>query len=84
MSTMEPDEGAQPGEEQADAPRWEGAESADTGADAPRWERAQPAGETDAPRWEAADTDAESSDTDGSDAYDVSSGDVGRDQATDS
>ena len=55
MSTMEPDEGAQPDERQADAPRWD-----------------------------RADTDAESSDTDGSDAYEVSAGDVGRDQATDS
>jgi hypothetical protein len=53
VSTMEPDEGAQPDDPQADAPR-RGRE------------------------------DAESSDTDGSDAYDVSSGDVGRDQATDS
>ena len=69
MSTMEPDEGAQPDERQVDAPRWDRAEEA-RGADAPRWDRA--------------DTDAESSDTDGSDAYDVSGGDVGRDEATDS
>ena len=55
MSTMEPDEGAQPDDLQPDAPRWD-----------------------------RADTDAESSDTDGSDAYEVSAGDVGRDQATDS
>jgi len=55
VSTMEPDEGAQPDDLQADAPRWD-----------------------------RADTDAESSDTDGSDAYDVSAGDVGRDEATDS
>jgi hypothetical protein len=68
MSTMEPDEGAQPDDQQADAPRWDREEAA-------------PA---DAPRWDRADTDAESSDTDGSDAYDVSSGDVGRDEATDS
>ena len=40
--------------------------------------------QADAPRWDRADTDAESSDTDGSDAYEVSAGDVGRDQATDS
>ena len=36
MSTMEPEEGAQPDDQQADAPRWEGAE----GTDAPRWEGA--------------------------------------------
>ena len=69
MSTMEPDEGAKPDDLQADAPRWD---------------RAEEAGAADAPRWDRADTDAESSDTDGSDAYDVSSGDVGRDEATDS
>ena len=44
----------------------------DQRADAPRWEKTEAA---DAPRWEAADTDAESSDTDGSDADDVSSTD---------
>jgi hypothetical protein len=66
---MEPDEGAQPDDLQADAPRWD---------------RAEEAGAADAPRWDRADTDAESSDTDGSDAYDVSEGDVGRDEATDS
>jgi hypothetical protein len=65
MSTMEPDEGAQPDDLQADAPRWDRIE------------------EAGAP-FSVADTDAESSDTDGSDAYDVSEGDVGRDEATDS
>ena len=65
MSTMEPDEGAQPDDLQADAPRWDRAEAAGGG-------------------FSVADTDAESSDTDGSDAYDVSEGDVGRDEATDS
>jgi hypothetical protein len=69
MSTMEPDEGAQPDDLQADAPRWD---------------RVEEAGAADAPRWDRADTDAESSDTDGSDAYDISAGDVGRDEATDS
>jgi hypothetical protein len=69
MSTMEPDEGAQPDEPQADAPRWDRVESD---------------GGTDGGGFAVADTDAESSDTDGSDAYDVSSGDVGREEATDS
>jgi hypothetical protein len=69
VSTMEPDEGAQPDDPQADAPRRD---------------REEDAAAADAPRWDRADTDAESSDTDGSDAYDVSSGDVGRDEATDS
>jgi hypothetical protein len=69
VSTMEPDEGAQPDDPQADAPRRDREEEADA---------------ADAPALARADTDAESSDTDGSDAYDVSSGDVGRDQATDS
>jgi hypothetical protein len=68
MSTMEPDEGAQPDDLQADAPRWDRAEEADPGSGG----------------FAEADTDAESSDTDGSDAYDVSAGDVGRDEATDS
>jgi hypothetical protein len=61
MSAMEPDEGAQPDDQQADAPREETAEAA---------------GVSDAPRWPEADTDAESSDTDGSDADDVSSTDA--------
>jgi hypothetical protein len=69
MSTMEPDEGAQPDEPEADAPRWDRAEAADAAGSG---------------AFSVADTDAESSDTDGSDAYDVSSGDVGRDEATDS
>jgi hypothetical protein len=46
MSAMEPDEGAQPDDQQADGPVLD-----------------------------PADTDAESSDTDGSDAFDVSSDD---------
>jgi hypothetical protein len=69
MSTMEPDEGAQPDDLQPDAPRSDRAEDADAAGSG---------------GFSAADTDAESSDTDGSDAYEVSSGDVGRDQATDS
>jgi hypothetical protein len=69
MSTMEPDEGVKPEQRQADAPRWDRAEAADEAASG---------------GFSVADTDAESSDTDGSDAYDVSSGDVGRDEATDS
>jgi hypothetical protein len=69
MSTMEPDEGAQPDDLQADAPRWDRAEEAEA---------------ADSGGLAVADTDAESSDTDGSDAYDVSAGDVGRDEATDS
>ena len=69
MSTMEPDEGAQPDDLQADAPRWDRVEDADA---------------VGGRGLAVADTDAESSDTDGSDAYDVSSGDVGRDEATDS
>ncbi len=68
MSTMEPDEGAQPDDLQPDAPRSDRAEDADAAGGG----------------FSAADTDAESSDTDGSDAYDVSSGEVGRDRATDS
>jgi hypothetical protein len=69
MSTMEPDEGAQPDDRQPDAPRGDRAQDADAAGGA---------------GFAEADTDAESSDTDGSDAYEVSSGDVGRDQATDS
>jgi hypothetical protein len=46
MSAMEPDEGAQPDDQQGEAPGFD-----------------------------RADTDAESSDTDGSDAFDVSSDD---------
>ena len=46
MSAMEPDEGTQPDDQQAEAPSFD-----------------------------RADTDAESSDTDGSDAFDVSSDD---------
>ena len=61
MSTMEPDEGAQPDDQQADAPRWAGA----AGTDAPRWEGAEG---TDAPRWEGADADAAASDSDDPDS----------------
>jgi hypothetical protein len=39
MSTMEPDEGTQADDQQADAPRWEKTEAA-SASDAPRWERA--------------------------------------------
>jgi hypothetical protein len=49
MSTMEPDEGAQADDQQADAPRWDkveavnAADETDTGEpDAPRWDRADP------------------------------------------
>jgi hypothetical protein len=42
MSTMEPDEGTQADDQQADAPRWEKTEAANA-ADAPRWERAEAA-----------------------------------------
>ncbi|HEV8425368.1 MAG TPA: hypothetical protein VGS14_09305 [Actinomycetes bacterium] len=66
MSTMEPDEGAQPDDQQADAPRWESTEAADA-TDAPRWEGA--AG-TDAPRWEGAEADAEAADSDDPDSTD--------------
>jgi hypothetical protein len=37
MSTMEPDEGAQPDDQQSDAPRWDKTEAANP-ADAPRWD----------------------------------------------
>jgi hypothetical protein len=48
MSTMEPDEGAQPDDQRTDAPRWEKTEDAE-GTEAPRWEGAEG---TEAPRWE--------------------------------
>jgi hypothetical protein len=52
MSTMEPDEGAQPEDQRSDAPRWDKTEAADP-ADAPRWDEAQqPEGTADAPRWD--------------------------------
>ena len=57
MSTMEPDEGAQPDDQQADAPRWEGAER----TDAPRWEGAEPADPDAADPDEQASDDADSS-----------------------
>ena len=44
MSTMEPDEGAQPDEQQADAPRWDTLEAADA-PDAPRWDEVQEPGD---------------------------------------
>lgn len=46
MSTMEPDEGTQADDQQADAPRWEKTEAANA-ADAPRWERAEAAEDSD-------------------------------------
>ena len=61
MSTMEPEEGAQPDDQQADAPRWE------------KTEAANPPRETDAPRWERADaTDDDATDDtdDGTDSTD--------------
>jgi hypothetical protein len=58
MSTMEPDEGTDPGGQRSDAPSFDKLEA----ASAP-----------DERRWPEADTDAESSDTDGSDADEVSS-----------
>jgi hypothetical protein len=56
MSTMEPDEGTQSDDTQADAPRWEGAEEA--GADAPRWET------TEGTEGEASDPEGIERDTD--------------------
>ena len=47
MSTMEPDEGAQPDEQKADAPRWDTLEAADP-ADAPRWDEVQETSSDDA------------------------------------
>jgi hypothetical protein len=55
MSTMEPDEGAQPDEQKADAPRWDTLEAADA-PDAPRWDEVQEPGREDAPRWDEVDT----------------------------
>lgn len=55
MSTMEPDEGAQPDDEREDAPRWEKTEAANP---------------TDAPRWEGADADAADADSDDPDSSD--------------
>ena len=47
MSTMEPDEGAQPDEQKADAPRWD--EVQEPGReDAPRWDEVQEPGSDDA------------------------------------
>jgi hypothetical protein len=53
MSTMEPDEGTQSDDTQADAPRWESGEEA--GADAPRWETTE--GEGSEPEGIERDTD---------------------------
>jgi hypothetical protein len=65
MSTMEPDEGAKADDQPSDAPRWDKVEAANPPDDA----------EAEGRRWPEADTDAESSDTDGSDAFDVTSSD---------
>jgi hypothetical protein len=46
MSTMEPDEGTQSDEQQADAPRWDTVEAANP-ADAPRWDEVQQTGSED-------------------------------------
>ena len=48
MSTMEPDEGAQPDDQQSDAPRWDKTEAANP-ADAPRWDEVQEPGREEAP-----------------------------------
>jgi hypothetical protein len=53
MSTMEPDEGTRPDDQQGDAPRWEEAETS---------------GETDAPRWAGADRETSDTDDAGSDS----------------
>jgi hypothetical protein len=58
MSTMEPDEGAQPDDQRSDAPRWDKTEAANP-ADAPRWDEAQEPGREDAPRWDELDTSGE-------------------------
>ena len=47
MSTMEPDEGAQPDDQQSDAPRWDEVDTSGP-ADAPRWDEVQEAGSDDA------------------------------------
>jgi hypothetical protein len=49
MSTMEPDEGAQPDDQRTDAPRWEKTEDAE-GTEAPRWERGEAPDSDDADR----------------------------------
>jgi hypothetical protein len=58
MSTMEPDEGTQSDEQQADAPRWDTVEAANPAdaPDAPRWDEVQEPGREDAPRWDEVDT----------------------------
>ena len=61
MSTMEPDEGAQPDERRSDAPRWDKTEAANP-ADAPRWDEVQEPGREDAPRWDELDTSGEGPD----------------------
>jgi hypothetical protein len=47
MSTMEPDEGTQPDDQQAEGPRWDKVEAADA---------------TQGPRWDGADLDSADSD----------------------
>ena len=56
MSTMEPDEGTQPDDQQSNAPRRDKTEAANPG-DAPRWERT-----------EVDDTDADDADADSTDS----------------
>ena len=46
MSTMEPDEGAQPDDQQSNAPRWDKTEAANPG-DAPRWDEVDTSGQMD-------------------------------------
>ena len=69
MTTREPDEGAQPDDQKADAPRWD--EVQEPGReDAPRWDDVDTSGPADAPRWdevqEAGSDDAGSDDPDAS------------------
>jgi hypothetical protein len=51
MSTMEPDEGTQSDDQQADAPRFDKTEAANP-SDAPRWDEVQETDRPDAPRWD--------------------------------
>ena len=72
MSTMEPDEGIQPDDQQADAPRWEDPEAAG-GTEAPRWEGAE---QTEAPRWEGVEQTDAAADPDDSESDDSDSSDT--------
>jgi hypothetical protein len=57
MSTMEPDEGAQPDDQKADAPRWEDVDTAGR-EDAPRWEDVDTAGQTGSDELDADDPES--------------------------